>query len=93
MKYFSCLILLLGSLAFAGGSGGTMHPFEINNNTQIVYSMGEQNGLVKFSSAQLVDGQWQVQTHALPASDVAQDEAVSTALKASQSLNQWAQIK
>jgi hypothetical protein len=93
MKYLISLILLASPFAFAGGSGGTLRFVDGTENTQIVYNMGEDSGLVKFSTAHLVDGQWQVQTQVLPASEIAHDEAMSSALQTSQSLNQWAQIK
>ena len=55
--------LIVSQILFAGtGGGGVMMMSSIKDSaSEIVYHMGEQDGVVRFAYGQLVQGQWQVQ--------------------------------
>jgi len=109
MKTLISLILTVSSsLAFAGGSGGggvmmdTMRVKHDMLNTngggvlspkEIVFHMGQNNGLVKFAYGQLVDKKWQVQKIEISEADLKVDACVMKALQDSKDLKSWAEIK
>jgi len=60
---------------------------------EIIFNIGQKNGVVKFAYGQLVDQQWQVQKLEMAVSDLVSDPSVIKALQDSKSLNSWAEIK
>lgn len=88
--------MLLASLnSFAGGSGGggVLMNRIAGDAPEIVYHMGQQDGLVQFAYGQLVDNQWKIQKIEMNAADLKVDTAVMNALRDSKSLNSWVKIK
>ena len=80
------------ALAGTGGGGVMMKTFSMNN-PQIVYHMGQQDGLVRFAYGQLVDQKWQVQKVEMSESELMNDVSVFKALEVSKSLNTWVDLK
>lgn len=64
-----------------------------NRRPEIVYNLGNKDGIVRFGYAQLVDQNWQVQNIEMPEADLMKDVSVIKALKDSKALNDWAEIK
>lgn len=94
MKYIlTTLVLLLplASLAGGGGGGGVMSAQLLSNSTEIVYHLGEYNGLVKFAYGKLVDDQWQVEE--LKVAKAKLSQAAMQALLESKQLNDWSELK
>lgn len=80
------------ALAGTGGGGVMMRTFSMQN-PQIVYHMGQQDGLVRFAYGQLVDKKWQVQKVEMAQADLATDESVFKALQDSSISKSWTEIK
>lgn len=109
MKTLISLILTVSSsLAVAGGSGGggvMMDTMRVNREAlgthgggvlspkEIVFHMGQNNGLVKFAYAQLINKQWDIKEVTLPVSEISNDESAVKALDESRNLNQWVELK
>lgn len=70
-----------------GGAGGGLRP-----GSEIVFHMGQENGVVKFAYGHLEDNRWKVQKLALPIEDLVLDSPASTAIKKSKDAHQWVQI-
>ncbi len=71
-----------------GGTGGG----GVMKSPEIIFHMGQKDGLVKFAYGHLEGNQWQIQKVQIPALDLKLDETVVEALKQSQQSNDWAQI-
>ena len=80
------------SLAGTGGGGVMMRTYSLNN-PQIVYHMGQQDGLVRFAYGQLVDKKWQIQKVQIPEADLMANLTVVNALQDSKALDSWVEIK
>lgn len=105
MKTFiTCLILLISNSVFAsGGSVGTMKTAQeqLRNGqgnmkigqSNIIYNMGQKDGLVRYAHGQLVKGQWEVQEINLPVQAVIENSEFVKALSESQLKNDWVEIK
>ena len=74
--------------AFEPGGGDGLRP-----GSEIVFHMGQENGLIKFAYAQNIGSKWQTQRIALPTATLKSDPAVMIALEESSKLKQWAKIK
>nr|BFD66195.1 hypothetical protein HAGR004_12170 [Bdellovibrio sp. HAGR004] len=72
-----------------GGTGGG----GVVKSPEIVFHMGQKNGLVKFAYGHLEGNQWQVQKVQISELDLIPNANVVEALKQSQQDNNWAQIK
>lgn len=73
--------------ANSGNGGGGDRP------TEIVFNMGQKNGLVKFAYGQLVDKKWQIDQLSLSESDLSLDPATIEALNQSLKARQWVPLK
>lgn len=86
-----------GVLEASGNGGGTMLTGNgagtMSNGSEIVYYMGEQEGLVQFAYGQLVENKWQVQKLEMAEADLLADSSVMNALQYSKDLKSWAEIK
>ncbi len=87
--------LIVSQFSFAGtGGGGVMMMSSIKDSaSEIVYHMGEQDGVVRFAYGQLVQGQWQVQNAQVSTEELASSPEYSNALKQSQILKNWTAVK
>lgn len=83
MKNFS----MRPNIDLLGGTGGG-----VMKSPEIVFHMGQKDGLVKFAYGHLEGNQWQVQKIQIPALDLNLNETLVEALKQSQQSNGWAQI-
>lgn len=81
------------SLAGTGGGGVMMKTMMSTKQPQIVYNMGQQNGLVRFAYGQLVSQKWEIQNFEMPESELMTDLTIVKALQDSKSLNDWAELK
>lgn len=72
--------------ATSGNSGGGDRPREI------VYNMGQKNGLVRFAYGQFVDQKWQIQKIEITEAELLNDNSTIKALEVSKSLNNWAEL-
>ncbi|MFP5519674.1 MAG: hypothetical protein ACLGGX_07200 [Bdellovibrionia bacterium] len=102
-------LVSFSSFAGGGGGGGVMAkvmavkaniddtvlmPSGLNMKTpEIIFNMGQKDGLVKFAYGQLVDKKWQVQKIEMPEADLMVDASVMKALQDSKDLKSWAEIK
>jgi hypothetical protein len=72
-----------------GGTGGG----GVIKSPEIVFHMGQKDGLVKFAYGHLESNQWQVQRVQISELDLIRNSDVVEALKQSQKDSNWAQIK
>ncbi len=102
MKKIISTLLLVSSVAFAGGSVGTMgsaskmYGQSISDNSrppEIVYHMGEQDGIVRFAYGSLVNNQWQVQKISGRLDYLTKKTDLITSLHESKNTHQWVQVK
>lgn len=93
---------VVSSVANDGGTVGDGILASVIENTndsvvlspkEIVFHMGQNNGLVKFAYAQLINKQWDIKEVTLPVSEISNDESAVKALDESRSLNQWVELK
>lgn len=61
--------------------------------TEIVYHMGQQDGLIKFAYARFEKGQWISQQVEFFESDLISDISLMRSLQDSKVLNAWSEIK
>lgn len=66
---------------------------QFKNQTEIVYHMGQQDGLVKFSYGHLVGQNWEIKKIEMTEADLATDSVIVKALENSKALNSWVEIK
>lgn len=86
--------VFLSQLSLAGtGGGGVMMRTMSSKQPQIVYNIGQQNGVVRFAYGQLVDKNWQIQNIEMPESELVADLTVVKALQESKTLNAWTELK
>ena len=85
--------IFLSQLSLAGTGGGVMMRTMSAKQPQIVYNMGQQNGIVRFAYGQLVDKNWQIQNYEMPESELMADLTVVKALQDSKTLNTWTELK
>lgn len=98
----------LSSFASGGGGGvlaavmaskmkiddtGLINAGNLAKSQEIIFNMGQKDGLVKFAYGQLVDKKWQVQKLEMLEAELLADSSVMKALQDSKSLNSWAEIK
>lgn len=105
MKTFiTCLILIITNSVFAsGGSVGTMKTAQeqLRNGqgnmkigqSNIIYNMGQKDGLVRYAHGQLVQGKWEVQEVTLPVQAVIENSEFVKALTESQVKSDWVELK
>lgn len=60
---------------------------------EIVYHLGQKDGLVKFAHGQLQGNRWQIQKIQVPLNELALTPEEVTALKASEVTKDWVYIK
>lgn len=70
------------------GGGGGLRP-----GSEIVFHMGQENGMVKFAYGRLIENKWQIEKHELPTKEILDDDEVIKALELSQSVQDWAPLK
>ena len=86
--------IFLSQLSLAGtGGGGVMMRTMSAKQPQIVYNLGQQNGIARFAYGQLVDKNWQIQNIEMPESELMADLTVVKALQDSKVLNAWTELK
>jgi hypothetical protein len=88
-------LTLLASQAFAGGSGGgaVLMDGKLMASPEIVYFMGQNNGMVSFKYGQLNGKSWTIKDVELSAGELVADQAALRALEFSNLSKQWAEIK
>jgi hypothetical protein len=102
-KYLIILSLIIPSVSFAGGHGGgvmmTVGPAKQIDSLgapqpkEIVFHLGQHDGLIKFAYGHLVNNDWQVQKLEIPEADLLDDSSVMKAIQNSKSLKDWAEIR
>lgn len=93
--------VLLSQLCLAGtGGGGVMAVASMSRNnlsgklpTEIVYNIGNKDGITKFAYGQLVNNEWQVQKVEMAEADLLKDMSVVKALQDSKAINGWVGIR
>ena len=97
MKTLILVFTTLSSIAFAGGSVGTMDRIingKLNLNTQeIIFNFGQNQNEIRLGYGSLVNNQWQIEKIKLPARINQIDPAVVRALSESAVTKNWAVIK
>jgi len=87
---------LLQSIALAGVGGGGVGPRpeigKIDFKPEIVFNMGQENGLVKFAYGELVGNQWQIKKIEMPKAELTLNPSAASALEKSKALQQWVEI-
>lgn len=102
-------VLMKNAMMRAGNGAGTMDALlgsggggAVLNSTndggpigtkEIIFNMGQKDGLVKFAYGQLVDRKWQVQKIEMPETELEIDPAVINALRNSKLKNSWSEIE
>ncbi len=76
-----------GGVFIQGNGSGTME------GTEIVYHMGEKDGVVKFAYARLVNNKWEVQRLAVPNSELINDQDAYLAISQSKKSIKWTKIE
>lgn len=86
--------IFLSQLSLAGtGGGGVMMKIQSSNQPQIIYHIGQQDGLVRFAHGQLVNNEWQIEKVEMPEAELMANLTVVKALQDSKSLNAWTELK
>lgn len=86
-------LISLSSFAGGGGGGGVMMDALIEQPSEIVFHMSEEDGVIKFAYGHLVDNKWQVEKIELPSSELHGDLGVIRALNQSKTVKKWAPIQ
>lgn len=93
------VILILAStpiIATAGVGGGGVGPrpeMLTGLTPEIVFNLGDKDGLARFAHGQLINNQWQIQKMEIPKAELLNQQDVVKALLESLRDNQWAEIK
>lgn len=91
--------MTVGELQSLGGSGGGGGVLTSTNgggpltSKEIIFHIGQKDGLVEFAYGKLVDKQWQVQKIELPTVDIQGDLQVLKALEISEVSKAWTELK
>ena len=97
MKNIMTLITttLISITSFAGNGSGTMQSLSMNMQAkpEIVYHMGEQDGVVRFAYGALVGNQWQIQKISGRLDYLIKKADLITSLQKSKDTHQWVQVK
>jgi hypothetical protein len=97
MKSLILLFTSLSSIAFAGGSVGTMERIINGKYTlgtpEIIFNYGQNQNQILLGYGSLVNNQWQIERIKLPLNLVHIDPAIAKALSESAVTQTWAQIK
>jgi len=91
-KLIITVSILLSQWSFAGTGGGGVMMISPEKMPQIVYHMGEQDGVVSFAYGKLVNGNWNVQKVEMPEADLLKYNSVTEALEASKIISEWVQV-
>jgi len=94
-KYIISTVNLLFTLSsFAGGSGGGGVLMSASvRNPEIIFNMGQENGLMKFAYGQLQGNQWQIQKIQIPVNELTLAPEELSALEGSKITKDWAFVK
>lgn len=88
------LTVLIPFFAQAGGGGGLRPGMESGMvRPEIVYHLGESNGITYFAYGELENKQWNIQKANIPTIELNLDYKTKLALKASQENKNWVEIK
>lgn len=100
---FLAMLTLIVSQSFASGGGGGIlnytqedqlkNQLNTSNNKEIIYNIGQKDGLIQFAYGKLVDKKWQIQKIEMLEVDLINDTSVMTALQDSKDLKSWAEIR
>ena len=97
MKSLILIFTSLSSIAFAGGSVGTMERIingKYNLGTpEIIFNYGQTQNQILLGYGSLVNNQWQIERIKLPLNLVQIDPAIAKALTESAVTKTWTQIK
>lgn len=85
--------MIVSQITFAGTGGGGVMMAALSQDSEIVYHIGEQDGVVKFAHGQLVQGQWEVQEMSLQVDALVEKAELINAITESQLKNDWVQLK
>lgn len=96
------LVTIIGGLALASGSSvGPRPTMEIrqndfnmpNGSREIVLHLKDAQGRINFAHGNLVNGQWEIENHSIPRSDLQLDKAAIEALDLSKVKKTWIYIQ
>ncbi|MBS1972661.1 MAG: hypothetical protein JSU04_20300 [Bdellovibrionales bacterium] len=95
MKFtLAILTVLVPFFVHAGGGGGLRPGMESGMvRPEIVYHLGESNGVTSFAFGQLDNNEWKIQNITLPTSEIELDYNTKQALQVSKKLKNWAEVK
>jgi hypothetical protein len=103
LKYTLILSLIISSVSLAGGHGGgvmmisgpakQINSIKTAQPKEIVFHMGQQDGLIKFAYGQFIDKKWDIKEVTISTSELSVDESAAAALIKSKNLNQWVELK
>lgn len=91
------ILALFPFVATAGVGGGGVGPrpgmgMFSGPNSEIVFHMGQEDGLVKFAYAELIQDQWQTQTFQMDSKTLLAQPDLFQAIEASKTRGDWVQI-
>jgi hypothetical protein len=96
MKYTLIILsILLPFFAQAGGGGGLRPGMEMMtaNSPEIVFNLGDKDGIARFAHGQLINNQWHIQKMEIPKANLLNQQEVISALQESKTKGDWAQIR
>lgn len=79
----------IADTAHMGGSGDG----GVLSGAEIVYHMGQKDGLVTFAYGQLIENKWQIEKFELPTEQILGEDEIIKALEMSKAARNWAPIK
>lgn len=85
MKNFS----MRPNVDLLGGTGGG----GVMKSPEIVFHMGQKDGLIKFAYGQLDGNQWQIRKIQIPVEELMHDSSASLAIQKSKSMHKWIPIQ
>ncbi len=86
-------LISISTIASTHGGGVLIRNAMIGPDKEIIFNMGQKDGVVKFAYGQLIENKWQVQEVELPIVEVEQDQAIMRALLNSRLNKNWSQIQ
>ncbi len=91
------IFILCTALPFicSAGGGGGLRPEAAftSSKPEIVYHMGEQDGVVRFAYGSLVNNQWQIQKIYGRLDYLVKKADLITSLEESKNTHEWVQVK
>lgn len=88
-------ISLVSTIASAGGGGGgavLMSTMSVKS-PEIVYALGQADGIVKFAYGQVLDGKWDIQKIEISEDELSGHTPLTEALENSKQTGSWGKIE